>query len=76
MLEQEEQMIQDLNRYGFQTLPKKAIFVLKDPELSCAFLQTGLYQLAKKYDIYVSNQLKKTKIHKKTSVKNTVLNIK
>ena len=71
LLEQEEQMIQDLNRYGFQTLPKKGIFVLKDPELSCAFLQTGLYQLAKKYDIYVSNQLKKTKIHKKTSVKNT-----
>ena len=69
--EKEQEYIEELERYGFEPSYRKGIFTIKDPEQACDFLKHGLKEIVEKYDTYVSNNLKKVQIFKKTAVKNT-----
>lgn len=69
--EKEQEYIEELEQYGFEPSYRKGIFTIKDPEQACSFLQHGLKEIVEKHDTYVSNNLKKVHIFKKSSVKNT-----
>ncbi len=62
----EKEVIEDVCRYGFEL--SEAKIVLRDLESIVYFLETGLADLALKYEVFTSEKLKNTNIKKKLGI--------
>lgn len=59
-------VLNDLVSYGFEVVKNKIL--LEDVDLEVEFIENGLEELAKKYEIFTTEKFKKVKIKKKTSI--------
>lgn len=69
-MKKEQIYIEELYHYGFQLTDNKSFF-LEDDEKIIDFLESGLSDLGKRYEIYVSTDLKEVRVWKQASVRNS-----